>query len=58
MTVKIYLKINVLIVIYFITNFIGEIGDWKNYFSADMIQVMDLWMDEHFKDISLKYSVQ
>ncbi|GFU06893.1 hypothetical protein NPIL_304251 [Nephila pilipes] len=30
----------------------GEIGDWKNYFTSEMSQSMDLWMDNYLKDIS------
>ncbi|GFQ88926.1 sulfotransferase 1E1 [Trichonephila clavata] len=30
----------------------GEIGDWKNYFTSEMCQSMDLWIEDNLKEIS------
>lgn len=35
--------------------FIGEVGDWRNYFSEEKGLLMDSWINEKFTGISFTY---
>ncbi|XP_023227898.1 estrogen sulfotransferase-like [Centruroides sculpturatus] len=33
----------------------GKVGDWQNYFTSDMNERMEKWIDEHFKKDGLQF---
>ncbi|KAF8785879.1 Sulfotransferase 1C4 like protein [Argiope bruennichi] len=36
----------------------GQVGDWKNYFNAEMNRSMDLWIENNFKDVSVSFGYE
>ena len=36
----------------------GQVGDWKNYFTVDMNEIMNEAIDKHFKSIGLKFKYE
>ncbi len=38
-----------------IVYFIGMVGDWKNHFSPEMNQKLDLWIETNLEGTGLKF---
>ena len=33
----------------------GKVGDWKNHFSPEMIQILDQWIEKNLTGTGLKF---